>query len=128
VNSEAAPPATSSLRRLHRRPVVSTVVFPSLAPYLLLALPVRVPSCHRTLVALSFFQEWAATRVALEAPPRRGHPRHAASAVMERVPSCRVCCWRDRGLPPRRAVVLCTERASRLKSGVLAVAPSWFAR
>jgi hypothetical protein len=103
VNTEAAPPTTSSLRRLHHRPAVSTVAFPSLAPYLLLAMPVRVPSCRRTSVASSFFQGRAATRVALEAPPRRGHPRHTASAVMERVPSCRVCCWPDRG-PPRGAL------------------------
>jgi hypothetical protein len=33
------------------------------------------------------------------------------------------------GFPaPRRAVVLCTERASRLESGALAVAPSCFVR
>jgi hypothetical protein len=50
-----APPTTSSLRRLHHRPAVSTVAFLSLAPYLLLAMPVRVPSCRRTLVVSSFF-------------------------------------------------------------------------
>jgi hypothetical protein len=77
-------------------------------------MPVRVPSCRRTSVASPFFQERAATRVALEAPPRRGHPRHAVSAVRERVPSCRVCCWRDRGLP--RAAPSCSALSVRRAS------------
>jgi hypothetical protein len=82
-----APPSTSGRQRLHRRSVVSTVVFSFLASYLLLALPVCVPSCRRTPVASSFFHERAATRVALGALPRRGHPRYAASAVMVNAPS-----------------------------------------
>jgi hypothetical protein len=65
-------------------------------------MPVRVPSCRRTSVASPFFQERAATRVAHDAPSRRGHPRHAASVGMERVPLCSVCCRPDRG-PPRGA-------------------------
>jgi hypothetical protein len=44
-DAEAAPPPTSSLQRLHRRPAVSTeATFPSSCTVPSLSLPVRVPS------------------------------------------------------------------------------------
>jgi hypothetical protein len=117
VNTDAAPPPTPSLRRLHRQPAVSIVTTPfSLRRSLILFLPVRVPSCRRTPVASPFFQERATTRAAHDAPPRRGHPRHAASVGLERVPLCSICCWPDRG-PPRGAP------PSRVPSGCRASSP-----
>jgi hypothetical protein len=44
-DADAAPPPTSSLQRLHRRPAVSTeATFPSSCTVPPLSLPVRVPS------------------------------------------------------------------------------------
>jgi hypothetical protein len=67
VNTNAAPPSTSSLRRLHHRPAVSTVATPFLAPPSYL-----VHVCWRT------FEPPRAERAALpfthERPPRRAMP------------------------------------------------------
>jgi hypothetical protein len=57
VNTDAAPPPTSSLRRLHRRPAVSTVAIPSpcavILPCPCLWARLRAATCRARRAAVS---------------------------------------------------------------------------